>query len=100
MTANDGETQEWQKCAHCGRAIPAMPRYPRAICDVCCALLTDASGRRVAFVNEDAFGGLTGFYVGTEPPEPYLLHECFIGAAVFHAQEGRFGGVVVQADLP
>jgi len=94
MTQNTNATQA---CAHCGRPIPLTPRYPRRICDACQTLLTDAAGRPVEFFNEDAFGGIIGFYAGTGQQEPYPQLDCQIGSAKFQAQEGRFGGVVVEA---
>lgn len=94
------QTSTTQQCAHCGKPVPLTPRYPRTICDACRALLTDAAGRPVEFFNEDAFGGLIGFYAGTNQQEPYPALECYIGTAQFHAQEGRFGGVVIEAAIP
>lgn len=85
-----------QPCAHCAKALPLTPRHSRRICADCIDLLTDRDGRAVVFVNKDAYGGLQGFYADDDQHATYDETACYIGTRKFQAQEGRFGGVVVE----
>lgn len=85
-----------QQCSYCQQAISLTKRYPHRICDNCQQLLTDNTGGSVAYANNDFAGGILGFYTDTNPPEPYNSLTCYIGNVAFRAQEGRFGGIIVQ----
>lgn len=86
-----------QFCAHCRDEVQYFPRYPRYICKACMDLLTDESGRKVAFFNEDFSGGCQGYYMEDgKAGEKYPDCTAFIGNEKFIASEARFGGIVVQ----
>ena len=55
----------------------------------------DNSGRaHLDFYNVDLSGGYRA--VVTETGEPYDSHLCFINGVPCHADEARFGGIVIQ----
>ncbi|EAY30849.1 hypothetical protein [Microscilla marina] len=85
-----------QYCSHCQQAIDLSGRYPRRICNDCYQLLTDKEGRAIAYVNDDFSDSVQGFYTDVNPPVPYDSLTCYINESAFRAEEGRFGGVVVQ----
>ena len=71
-----------------------MPRYPRMVCAECRQRARAVDGRPVEFFNQDLSGGLLVRYTDTD--EAYLGEECFIDDIPCRAEEGRFGGVIVQ----
>ncbi len=81
-------------CPLCFRHIPFNPRYPRAVCPDCIHLACDGQGQPLDFFNEDAGGGFIAVYrhSGARYPD----HICFIRGVRCRADEGRFGGIVVQ----
>jgi len=81
-------------CPLCTAPIRALPRHPRAICPVCELQATDTEGRRVCFENIDFSGGLRGRYV--DDKSPYEDRCCQVRGRSCRAEEGRFGGVVLQ----
>lgn len=70
------------------------PRYPRAVCPDCAARAASADGRRLTFGNVSLSGGFAAVYA--DSGEPYPGHECFIDGVRCHADEARFGGIVVE----
>jgi CYTH domain-containing protein len=59
---------------------------------------TDDKGLLVEFFNEDVSGGCIGQYLGTE--DYYKSNICYINGIKCQAQEGRFGGIVIQPCEP
>jgi hypothetical protein len=51
-------------------------------------------GRLLAFSNVDLSGGFIATFVDTG--EEYESHECFVDGVKCHADEARFGGVVIE----
>ena len=52
------------------------------------------NGRPLEFFNPDFLGGLAGRYADTH--ETYPGVDCYIDGIPCRAEEGRFGGVVIQ----
>ena len=83
-----------QHCPICRKAVRPNSRYPRYVCGDCSAKATSADGRPLEFSNVDFSGGFAARYADTG--EDYPSHECFIEGAKCHADEARFGGIVIQ----
>ncbi len=81
-------------CPLCFRRIPSNPRYPRAVCPDCIHLACDGQGHPLDFFNADASGGFIAIY--RHSGARYSGHICFIRGVRCRADEGRFGGIVVQ----
>jgi hypothetical protein len=82
------------RCPLCGAAVPADPRYPRAVCADCVRRACDAQGRALDFFNAGAGGGLLAVCRDTGLPHPSQV--CFIDGRRCRADEAKFGGIVVQ----
>jgi len=83
-----------QYCPICSKTVRSNPRYPRYACRDCSAKATSADGRPVEFGNVDISGGFVARYADTG--DDYPSHECFIEGVKCHADEARFGGIVIQ----
>jgi hypothetical protein len=57
-------------------------------------MAASADGRPLQFFNADASGGFVAHYAGSG--EEYTGHECFISGVKCHADEARFGGIVIE----
>ncbi|WP_077729509.1 hypothetical protein [Methylocaldum sp. 14B] len=84
----------FQSCPLCGGKVPASSRYPRALCVQCASEATDENGRRLTFGNVDATGGLQVRYADTG--ETRNRPFCYVRGVKCLAEEGRFGGYVIQ----
>ena len=85
---------EEQPCAICGAPVTASARYPRKLCLPCVLEATDADGRSLQFSNTGPFGGFEARH--RDDKSPYPGGECFVRGIRCQAEEGRFGGIVVQ----
>lgn len=83
-----------QTCPICHRAVEASERYPRYVCTDCFAQAKSQDGRALIFSNVDLSGGYRAQYADTG--EPYPGHDCYIYGIMCHADEHRFGGIVIQ----
>ncbi len=83
-----------QLCPICANEVRTNLRYPKIVCHKCVTKATDDKGLLVEFFNEDFSGGCFGQYVGTE--DDYKSKICYINGIKCQAQEGRFGGIVIQ----
>ena len=83
-----------QSCPICSTVVPANPRYPRYLCERCARKATSSDGRLLEFGNVALSGGFAARYADTS--EEYASHECFVGAVRCHADESRFGGIVIE----
>lgn len=81
-------------CPICGAPVHASPRYPRKLCPACVLEAADAEGRSIHFTNTGLSGGFaaTPADAGSLPPGG----ECFVRGVRCRAEEGRFGGIVIQ----
>jgi DNA-directed RNA polymerase subunit RPC12/RpoP len=86
--------QTQQHCPVCGNIVTSIPRYPRYVCADCATKASSAEGRRLEFFNTSLGGGYVARYADTK--ESYQSHECFIDGMRCYANEGRFGGVVIE----
>lgn len=81
-------------CPICKTALEAMSRYPRYVCSDCAARAASSDGRPLAFGNEDLSGGFIAAYADTG--ERYGSHACWIDGIPCHADEARFGRIVIE----
>ena len=82
-------------CPICGVALNPVPRYPRYLCGTCASRATDRHGRSLTFGNESLSGGFVAAYVAAG--QPYDSHACWVDGVACHADEARFGGIVIEA---
>jgi hypothetical protein len=83
-----------QPCAICSAVVAASPRYPRKLCPACVLEATDANGRLLQFNNTGPFCGFEARYRDDESAHPGGA--CWVRGIRCQAEEGRFGGIVVQ----
>lgn len=60
----------------------------------CVSRAKSKGGRLLKFSNIDMTGGFIAQYADTG--EPYLNHECYVDGVHCYADEGHFGGIVMQ----
>lgn len=73
------------------------PRYPRGVCSACQNTgMFDKDGNPIDFFNIDAGGGFMSITVVNDKKVRGENHQCFIRGHECRAEEGRFGGIVVQ----
>jgi len=94
--AGGDQSETTQQCPVCGAEQPPSPRYPRYLCPECVVLASDEAGRRLQFSNVDFGGGFQAVYADTGDLHP--SHVCFVRGVRCHADEARFGGIVVQPE--
>ena len=81
-------------CPICGAPDHHDPRYPRALCPACVLEAADETGCPLRFSNAGLEGGFRAERQdGSVPKEP---HRCWVRGIACHADEARFGGIVVQ----
>jgi hypothetical protein len=86
-----------QYCSNCRKEIGLMRRYPKRICSECTEKITSIDGRKVEFFNTELMGtGCQGYYSFTNQKENYDSVSCYINNREFCAEEGRFGGIIIQ----
>ncbi len=86
-----------QFCSNCKKEIGLVQRFPRLICHECKNELKSSDERNVEFFNSEALGyGCQGYYSGTNQTEKYNSNESYIGNKTFIAEEGRFGGILIE----
>ncbi len=82
------------RCPICGVELEPSARYPAYVCRSCAARATDSTGRALEFGNIGFGGGYDASYIDTG--EPYDSHVCYIDGVKCHADEARFGGIVIE----
>lgn len=83
-----------QHCPICQKKVTPDPRYPRSVCADCASRAQSADGRLLEFFNTDLSGGFVARYRDTL--ETYRSHACWIDGVPCHADEARFGGIVIE----
>lgn len=84
-----------QFCPICKTKVKPFPRYPKYLCPDCVKKAVSEGGRPLQFFNTMILGtGCKGVYADTN--EDYNSEICFIDNKKCSAQEGRFGGIVIQ----
>ena len=81
-------------CPICGEHAPANPRYPRQVCAECAGRAVDEHGRALTFYNQGLSGGFQAQYADTGEWRDGPI--CYVDGVRCRAEEGRFGGIVVQ----
>ena len=85
--------------------VESSPRYPKLVCSDCFSKTTDKDGRKIYFFNDFAKSkevdntyewiGPGAQYIDTK--ETYNSVICYINGIECKANEGRFGGIVIEA---
>jgi hypothetical protein len=83
-----------QHCPICQKEVTPDPRYPRSVCADCASRAQSVDGRLLEFFNTDLSGGFVARYRDTL--EAYRSHACWIDGVRCHADEARFGGIVIE----
>ncbi len=86
------------QCPICGKALEAIARYPRYVCEDCAARASSADGRRLEFFNLGLSGGYGAAFA--DDKSKYDSHDCFIDDRPCRADEARFGGIVIELNQP
>ena len=81
-------------CPICLELAPYWERYPQAVCSNCRAKACDDRGRKLLFFNVSLDGGFGA--IVEENQEPHTSHICYINGIPCHADEARFGGIVIE----
>jgi hypothetical protein len=91
LTPREGEGP----CPICAAPVALWPRHPKLVCAACVCDAVDESGRALRFENTMPLGsGFRAVHLdGSEPRDP---HACFIRGVRCFADEGYFGGIVVE----
>lgn len=82
------------RCPVCDAPLQPIARYPRYVCRSCAARAVSADGRPLEFLNPGLSGGYEARYA--DDKRPYASHVCFIDGQPCHADEARFGGIVIE----
>lgn len=81
-------------CPICNVELHYNTRYPNYICKNCAGKATDNNGRELTFLNIGVDGGFRALYSDTN--EVYDSHICYVDGIACHADEARFGGIVIE----
>lgn len=81
-------------CPICMAPLEPVPRYPRYVCQECDKKAVADDGRRLQFSNVGLSGGYAAFFEDTG--DVYDSHACWIDGIACHANEARFGGIVIE----
>jgi len=82
-----------QVCPICYKTVQPSERYPNYVCSDCAKLARSQDGRELVFFNVSLSGGFAAQYADTG--EEYNNHVCYIHGIKCHADEHRFGGIVI-----
>ena len=82
-------------CPICATSLEPQSRYPHYVCQACASRARSADGRPLTFENEGFSGGYVASY--TDTGDSYDSHDCWIDGVACHADEARFGGIVIEA---
>lgn len=82
-------------CPICAASLAPQIHYPRYVCRDCASRAKSADGRALTFSNIGFDGGYAASYIDTG--EPHDSHDCWIDGVACHADEARFGGIVIEA---
>jgi hypothetical protein len=85
-------------CPICSAEVVHFERYLLQVCGSCGSRACDADGRLLEFGNISLSGGFAAIYSDTR--EIYDNHLCYIDDIACHADEHRFGGIVISRCAP
>ena len=82
-------------CPCCKGTHQTLRRYYDAVCNACLEQYGTKTkdGKKKEFSNIDIFGGIQCFCEGVKTED----FECFVNRIRCHAEEARFGGIVIRA---
>ena len=81
-----------KNCPICDKNMMYVERYPNMICHECVEIAVNENGESIKFYNIDHTGGFMSVVNDVKGEE----HECYINNIKCHADEARFGGIVVE----
>ena len=81
-----------KQCPLCKTDMHDFERYPTMICWTCADKSVTKEGDKIEFFNECPEGGFYSLVNNKKDS----IQECYIDNQLCHAQEGRFGGIVVS----
>jgi N-glycosidase YbiA len=84
-------------CPVCSQSVLHIERYPRSVCGDCYDRACNTKGQKLSFFNTCISGGFEA--VVDENQEKHLGHVCYIDGVECRADEGRFGGIVIEAKI-
>lgn len=82
------------QCPICRIPLAPVSRYPRYVCQECADKAVSIDGRLLEFFNLGLSGGYGARYADDQAS--YNSHDCFIDGQLCHANEARFGGIVIE----
>lgn len=82
-------------CPVCSTPTPHQERYPLSVYSNCFNRASDRTGKKLKFFNINMSGGYQA--IVEETGERYQSHTCYINEIECHADEARFGGIVIEA---
>ena len=80
------------KCPLCKTEILKSSRYPKRLCCECSDKTYTAKDEKIDFYNE----GITGGFYSLVNNVKGEIHECYVNNIKCYAEEGRFGGIIIQ----
>jgi hypothetical protein len=85
-------------CPICLTEIRRLARYPLSICKTCLLKenIKDVSGNPVDFINTSFEGGFASLHTVDGKVVQKEEHICFVKGVKCYADEGRFGGIVIE----
>ena len=83
-----------KKCPICDEQTHLSERYPHSVCSECSGKTFNENNEKIEFYNIDIYGGFYSIINGERSEED----KCYINGIKCHAQEARFGGIVVSVD--
>ena len=85
-------TNSTSQCPICNEDRYYSARYPTAVCNSCACQTTTLDGQQIEYYNTSVYGGFEGLVNGEKTYDDI----CYINGKKCHAQEAKFGGIVVQ----
>lgn len=85
-----------QSCPICSIQMNVMERYPNRICNSHYGECRDMEGNIVTFENEGPQGGFVSCHIVNGKIEKRRDGYCLVRGQRCHAEEMRFGGIVIQ----
>ena len=87
---------ENHECPICNQTHKTLARYKQSICETCLNFYgtKDINGTKKEFYNIDIWGGIKCLMNEKEIDD----FSCYVNRVKCHAQEARFGGIVILHD--
>lgn len=86
-----------KRCPICEAPALANARYPRQLCPTCVLEAVDQNGNAVRFYNTSLSGGFEAHSADGKVSDE---HACWVRGVRCCADEGHFGGIVIETSAP